>query len=218
MKIEELVVGQQIVVQIVWGEREIEFPSEVVDRDINGIFVKTYTYQDKPLELNIDMTSGVICNVFTNNPDGKRVSWKNVDLTTKEFERGMVYYLNTRGFNNMAQSDDRRTRERISIRKNGRVYDKHKDCYTDVLIHDISDAGISIYAPQSFNPSANQFQVMFEDRIDNREYKINVECAIVRSQQKVGTVFYGCKLVGENKDYLIYGFMKRLMKKNAHKG
>lgn len=216
MKVNELVFDQKVIVQILWGERKIEFTTQVLKKGDNSIYVSPYLHNGKALEFNIDNTDGVVCNLFANNTETEeRISWKNIKLKTEELNGKPVYLLKTSVFNQIANNDDRRQNKRIIIRKNARIYDVVSDKYTDILIHDISDVGISFYAPASYAPRSNQILIDFIDSIDEKSFNMKIECSIARTENKAGNVFYGCRTVGENKDYLIYGFLKRLKKKNG---
>lgn len=220
MKLQELPKEHSLIIQIEWGTRTIEFNTEVIDKDVDGIFVKPYIHQDGPLNLNIDISSGVIVNVYTDNPlTSERLGWKNVSIKTITRGNGICYHLSTNVFNSIASHEERRESERLLVRKTGRVYDALTDTYTDVMVHDVSDIGISFYAPASFDCRSPQPSLTFSDTIDGREYINTVTFSISRTKKNVGTVLYGCRILGDNRNFLIYGFMKKLVtKKESEKG
>lgn len=214
MKLADLMVNQKIVVQILWGERKIEFDTEVKGKEEKGVLVGTYQYQGGPLELNIDSSSNIICTIYADDPrTGQRVSWKNVALKTIDSSKGRVYEISTYGYNNMAKTDERRRSNRMIIKKSGKVYDADKDEYTDIIVHDICDIGLSFLAPESFNPSAYQLTVTFEDIVDSKTFNVKADCTVTRVDKKNNLVLYGCKLVGQNKEYLLYSCVFRKTKK-----
>lgn len=211
MQFKDLAVNQKIIIQIKWGEKVIEFDSEVLLKDDNGIYVTPYFHQNRPLEINIDMNSGIGCNIFAINPENnERVAWKNVDVKSKEKTLGFSYYLTISAFKTMAVSEERRGSGRIVIHKQGQLFDPGNNGHTDILIHDISDTGISFYAPASHIPGSGNLTVLLQDNIDGREFQIRINCTIARTVKKPGTIFYGCRINGDNREYLIYGFLKRL--------
>ncbi len=215
MKLSELMLEQQLIVQLIWGDQKIEFNSKVLETDENGAYVTVYLHNEKPLEINIDEAKDVWCNIFADDPaTGSRISWKNVKVSTLERNGASVYQLRTSSFNEVAKHDDRRKHTRIKIRKNAKIYNAKTDTYTDIMIHDISDNGVSIYAPQTYSATSSNILILFSDSIDDKTFDIRLECSIIRSQKKVGTVFHGCRILGENKDYLLYGFLKRLKMKD----
>lgn len=217
MTLQELSEKKKIIVQIVWGEQKIEFVSNVIHKAGDCVYIMPYIYRDEPLDLNISMKNGVVCNIFADDIMGNRVSWKNIDLSTEMLGQDKVYCLKTHGFNYVARNDDRRKHERIVIRKKGRVYDSVRAEYVEILIHDISDVGISFYASSNYHPMESQIYVIFDDCIGERTFNVRVNCSIARTHSKVGTVFYGCKIVGENKDFLIYAFATKSKRKHREK-
>ncbi len=215
MKLTELPVNQRMTIQLLWGEQKIEFFSNVIEKDDSVVFVSPYFHNGSVLELNVTPDKNVVCNLFTNNPSTKqRVSWKGVELTTVTRNDKTVYCIKTNGYNHVAKHDDRRKHDRVVISARAQVFDGQQDECTDVVVYDISDIGLSFYAPNSFSSSGNQLTVVFSDTIGEKKFDIKVQCAIARMTNKLGNRFVGCRIVNENKDYQLYGFMKRLGDKN----
>lgn len=215
MRLHDLVDAENIIIQILWGEKTIEFPTEVVETHSDGVYVTPYLHNGMPLELNINMYSGIICNVFGDAPDnGRRISWRNVDLSTAKYKSEMVYFIKTSAFNSVANTDERRVEDRVKITKEGSLFDSVKT--VPIRINDISDSGIAFYAPSSFEPATNAFTVYFKDEVNGQKFDLSIKCKQVRTKKMPGTVFYGCKISADNKEYLIYGCLTRLMK-NAKK-
>lgn len=215
MRLKELVVDQKIIVQINFGEQKMEFYADVLAVNDEGIDTTPYTYNDEVLELNIEAHHGTICNIFADNlSNGKRVSWKNVKIQTVDSENGKIYHISTSTFNRISHEDDSRQHNRLIVRKNAHIYEQGK--LIDIIVHDISDSGISLYAPTSYKPSSSQITIVYADSVGERAFPLKIECQIVRTEKKAGVVFYGCKVVGENKDFLTYGFLKRLKKHHKH--
>lgn len=213
MNIQELYMTKNIIVQISWGEKTIEFYADAVDKNAKGIYVTPYMREGAPLELNISQQSGVVCNVFGNNPeDGKRVSWRNVDLQTVKKDNRTLYFITTSEYNKLAKLDERRAHERVLIRKKGKVWDNSANKFVDIMVNDVSDNGISFYAPSTYVPGSSYFDLEFNDSIKQQNYQIRIKCKMVYTKKKVGTVFYGCELTEYNRDYLLYGCLCRLMK------
>lgn len=215
MKLLELIDNQKIIVQLVWGERKIEFFSTVIGKNDTDVFVTPYLHSGQPLQLNVTKDTGVLCNLFTDDPvTNQRISWKNVELTTVVQEGNVVYCLRTYGFNNIAGVDERRLHERVALQITGIAYDGYGDNDGEyVTIRDISDIGISFYAPESFAPKSQLITITFTDNIDNRVFDVKLDCGIMRENKENGQVMMGCKVMGENRDYQLYCLMKRLMSK-----
>lgn len=219
MKLTELYANQRVAIQLMWGEQKIEFFSTIIANDGTASYGTAYIHNGSPLNINVVPGNGISCNLFADDiSTGHRVSWKNIELTTVERDGKPAYCFKTFGFNNNANHDDRRLHARTIIQVKGTAYEKNPDEGVDILVHDISDIGISFFAPKGFNPGSHQVTVAFMDRIDDRRFDVKVECTITRSVAKDDQLFVGCKIMGENKDYRLYGFIKRLKAKTKGKG
>jgi len=124
----------------------------------------------------------------------------------------VMYCLKTNGYNHIAKQDDRRKHDRLIISLAGKVFDGRSEEGVDIIVHDISDIGISFYAPKTFLPNDTQLTIVFSDTIDEKEFNVKVDCAIARTANKAGNRFVGCKILTESKEYYLYGVMKRLSK------
>ncbi len=218
MKLQNLVSTNNLIIQILWGEKSIEFPTRIVDRDEGGIFVTPYLHGGAPLVLNINMNSGVVCNIFGDNPEtGKRISWRNIQLATVNYSGRTLYYLKTSIYNSVAKADERRVEDRIKLTKTASLYDSVSKKNVPIRIHDISDSGIAFYAPTTYQPETNSFVVHFSDVVNDQEFDLTVKCKTVRTKKQTGTIFYGCRISEENNDYLLYGCLMRMVK-NASEG
>lgn len=217
MKLTELLENQRVTIQLLLGEQKTEFFSEVIEKEDSEVYISPYLHNGSALELNIIPGKGAICNLFTNNPLTKqRISWKNIELTTVSRNDKVVYCLKTNGYNHIAKHDDRRSHDRLVVQIKAKVFDGQSEDGVDIIVHDISDIGISFYAPKSYSPKAHLLNVAFEDYIDDKVFDIKVECAIARTTTKAGNLFLGCRITKENKDYQLYSFLKRLKDKNKN--
>lgn len=215
MKLVELLNNQRLTIQLLWGEQKIEFFSNVIGREESTVFVTPYVHNGSELQLNVVQEKDVICNVFTNNPSTKqRIAWKNVELTTVTRDDKMMYCLKTNGYNHIATHDDRRKHDRLIVQINAQVFDAQSAEGIDIIIHDISDIGISFYAPKTYSPKENQLTIAFSDIIGTKTFDIRVDCVIARTANKAGNQLVGCRIAKENKNYQLYGFMKHLGDKN----
>lgn len=218
MKLVELLENQRLTIQLLWGEQKIEFFSNVIEKDDSSVYVSPYIHNGSELELNVVQDKGVMCNLFTDNPITKqRISWKNVELTTVVRNEKTMYCLKTNGYNHIAKHDDRRKHDRVIVHVKGYISDGQKDEGIPIVIHDISDIGISFYVSNSYLPKEHQLIIKFTDTIGTKEFAVNVECSIARVMSKAGNQFIGCKIAKENRNYQLYCFMKHLNDKNKKK-
>ena len=87
MKLADLLLNQSLVVQIVWGEQKIEFPSNVVEIQDEMAYITPYLHNGSALQLSITEGAGVVCNVFTDSTvTGQRISSEEGADTQKGIE------------------------------------------------------------------------------------------------------------------------------------
>ena len=218
MKLTELFINQRIVVQLCWGARKIEFYSDVIECNNEAVYVTPYLHKDSPLEINVTLESGVVCNLFTDEPvTNKRISWKNVELTTVARNGQKVYCIRAHSFNIVAMQDDRRFNERIVVQAEAKLSDGITDGYIDVMVHDISTFGLSFRVTKDYIIRSQQVVIEFTDHIDEKSFDVRLECTISRVTNDGDYNIVGCRIIGESKDYQIYEFLKRLRQKNHNR-
>lgn len=215
MKLVELPENQRLTIHLAWGEQKIEFFSNVIEKDDSAVYVSPYFHNGSELELNVVQGKGVICNLFTNDPLTKhRISWNNIELTTVIRNDKVVYCLRTNGYNHVAKHADRRKHDRFIVQTKAKVVDKQLNEGANVIVHDISDIGISFYAPKTFVSKTHRLNIFFSETINDKTFNVNVECIIARIISNAENRFVGCRITKENRDYQLYCFMKRLSNKN----
>jgi len=216
MNLSGLVVGQQLIVQVIWGERKIEFYSYVVAPTPNGLYITPYMHNNSPLDLKIDTSGKVQCNVFAASPeDGHRISWKSVELHTVKRQGSVVYQIAATGYNYVAAQAERRKHERIDVNKPGKVYLPNQGFYT-INVKDLSDIGIAIVSKELSDPVLDKITVLFNDSVGDKYFNMSVECRVVRVQKLENGTLWGCIISGENRDFLLYCFLLRMMNKSKN--
>lgn len=215
MKLSDLNAGQKVIIQIVWDGQTMEFYSEVTGVSDKGAYLTPYLHQGTPLELTVNNNSKATCNLFTDSPENnKRISWRSIELSTIDKKGSKLYHVTTNAFNSMANLDDRRNHDRVVIHKDGKIHIPETGQQTAVKIHDISNVGLSFFAPLSFQPASNQIVVLLNDTINDNTFNLKVACTVARSYNRNGMTFYGCRITEENKEYILYSCLLNLMNKN----
>lgn len=213
MKIIELLNNQSIIVQLLFDKQKIEFESRVIDNDGTAVFITPYIHNGKELELNITNEQTVVCNIFAfDNITNQRISWRGVELLTENRNNRIVYCLKAHSFNNISNLEDRREHERILVKISANVFDG-QDTLENVTIHDISDNGMAFCTSDRFEPKSRQITIDFDDQIGEKKFKLNLVCDIARISTEDDCILIGCRILGENKDYQTYEFLKRLCSK-----
>lgn len=211
MELKEINKDQELIAQLVWGDKKIEFHTKLIDYSEEGIYIEPYRHNHHPLDLHITIGCGVFCHLFTDDPNTRnRISWRSVELHTVDYLGRKVHHVTTSSFNKLSQNDERRTHERIKIHQMGKVIDSEGNEFS-VRIHDVSDNGISFYAPVGFEPKSPHLVVQFSDSIRGEVFELKVNGKIVHSSTKTGAPFFGCEVAEANREYLLYGCLRRVM-------
>lgn len=214
MKITDLKANQKLTIQITLGELGLEFATFVMQSDTSKVYVKPYYHNGSAIEFNIDRTGEGVCTVYAIDPDTDvRVSWNRVEIETVHIDGEVMYQLKTGTYNLLAKSNDRRKHRRIVVQTKGRVVDA-EGRQTDVLVHDISDNGVSFYAPASFSTGSNQVTLDFVGKVEGKSFEITLDLMFERIVTKMGNSLYGCSIASDTgDDYLLYEFLLRSRKK-----
>lgn len=217
MKLTELLEKQKIIVQLVWDENKLEFFSEVIEKDDESIYITPCMNEGRELEINVTHDKAVICNIFTDDSaNQQRISWRNVELLTAERSGRMLYRIKTHIYNNISNIEDRRGAERTVVSVDGEILDGRDN--VRIIVHDISDSGISIYVPKSFIPKSQQLKITFSDKVDDEAYDIEAVFSIARTEYMSDCALIGCRLIGEgNIKYRTYNHMKKIYQKHENK-
>lgn len=216
MKISDLQMNQRVIIQLILGEKKIEFFADVIEHNQEVLYLTPYVHDGKELELDTTHIKGIICNMFADDLINKqRVSWKSIALTTVNRNGRTMYCIKTHGFNNIANHDERRLHDRVPVNMEGLAYFDQAEESTDVVIHDISDVGIAFYVPEDFEPKSQQLTITFSDHIGEQNYDIKISCQIARVGSDESGTIMGCQIMGDNKEYHLYNYLKLLLYKHG---
>lgn len=211
MKLSGLLGAKNVIVQLVWGERMLEFPTNICRAHEEGIVVQPYRVQGEVLNLEIGQTSHVVCNLFADSPeDGSRIAWRSLNVKTLVTQGECFYHMTASDFKKLSNSEDRRKDHRITVNRKAFLKEKGVSKDREVIVHDISDTGISFFAPLDFSTASNIVYLYFHDQVEEHIFDMNIECEIVRREKKAGNQFFGCKIKHVSNDYLVYGYMKKM--------
>lgn len=214
LEMHEMTIAKKVIVQMVWGDNIIEYETTVIGVDEDGAYVKPFIHNGKPLELNIQLQSHVVCNAFTDDEhERRRVGWRNIGLETVQQGDRIIYYLSTSQFNRIAGEEERRDNERTVVNKTGSLLDKNHSKYKEIRIYDVSDNGISFYVANEFFSDGEIHEIYFTDYVNGQLFEMKLKSKIVRRIFKAGLSFYGCEVVESNRDFLFYTNTLKMEKK-----
>ncbi|MBQ6441282.1 MAG: PilZ domain-containing protein [Lachnospiraceae bacterium] len=210
MKIQELEQGTELSLEIVWGESTYEIPSKIVLSMAGRVFVQSFTYKGKTLDLTNPSFSGMVFNIYAPNPKtGKRLVWRSVTLEMREVKEKIYYEIKTSTFRAEGQEVERRDAFRIKINLPGAVVIPDEGREIDVIIYDFSREGIAFTYPKDLKLVGGLVKVYFQEQLRDHFFEIKVTARCVR--KKAGDRYlYGCHIRTLEREAAIYLNQKTL--------
>ncbi|MBQ7954683.1 MAG: PilZ domain-containing protein [Lachnospiraceae bacterium] len=196
MRIEELVMGQKLTLQIVINSEQLEFPltiMEVVPKK-HGIYTNAIMKDEKVLSFK---ASGILTHLIVAFDDAKPHIFYNVTVQTLKSDSGnFCYFISTLG---PSKEFNRRGAFRCFLGLYSSVQIGVNNTALDTTIKDVSVTGFSFILPataREFKPGAIA-HVVLTDYIQerNENYTFHLTGIIVRNYKlENGSTVYGCKL------------------------
>lgn len=209
MRLHELENNVELTVQMLWEKNSLEFQSALVKKDELGIYIKPYLREDRAIRFNILLTDKMQCNLYAPSRAGGRVMWHDVELKSVDEPEGVLYRISTQDFNQYSRPGDRRFHERRSSAVTAKVWDMTL-VTTEVVLHDISDTGLSFYVDSPIQFGSDIINIAFADTVCGEDFRIKTTAKIVRNYSERGKTFYGCLMIDAPRDYQLYVFMYRM--------
>ena len=216
MKLNELLSGNEVVLEIIWGTAKYSVQTNVLAVNAKGVLLHPYVYRGEKMMLDSGYDD-VSFNLYFVDASGTRLEWKNVSVVVERY-KGEVYYLVRAGLlANKSFNSERRANLRTMVDSAGTV--QCGEDFYNVRIKDISDVGVSFYIDASIKIRNIDLVVSFADIVLNQSFEINLPCRVVRIVgQDDGTVLYGCQVFNPPMEVMAYTFKKRLEYKNLQSG
>lgn len=210
MKIQELEQGTELSLEIVWGDSTYEIPSKIVLSMAGRVFVQSFTYRGKTLDLTNPSFRGMVFNIYAPNPaTGKRLVWRSVTLEMREVKEKIYYEIKTTSFRAEGQEVERRDAARIRIHLPGVVAIPDEGREINVEIYDLSREGIAFLYTQDIKLVGGLVKVYFQEQLRDHFFDVKVTARCVR--KKAGDKFlYGCHIRNLEREAAAYLNQKTL--------
>ena len=204
MKITELKEGTDLILEIVWGESSYEIPTKIVLSMAGRVFIQSFTYKGKTLDLNNPSFRGMVFNIYANPGDGNaRLSWKSVTLEMRTVRTKIFYEVKTSSFRAEGQECERRDAKRIRLGLPGVVRIPMENREINVEIYDFSRDGIAFTTEENLRLVGGMIDVYFEEKVRFRDFEIHVVARCVRKQEGERNL-YGCHIRSLDNDASTY--------------
>lgn len=196
MKLAELEVGANIILQVQMKAQSLEFPSAVVSVDAKGILAEPVRIDNKVVGFGGD---GFRLSVILIRQDKPPYIWKNVRCTTV-LAGGATRYQITASAEGYEMN--RRQAFRLFIGVGGIVQIGINHKALEVIVKDVSETGFSFVSAEDLETSVNMpVRLVFMDL--NRNYSL-MGLLVRKVVLGPNKVLYGCHLSVKNQELCRY--------------
>lgn len=209
MKLNELQVGDNIIIQISFNDKRADFPSAVAKLEKDGILIEVVKVNDKVVGFSGE---GIVIDIYNVRAEKPPMVWKRVACTTVS-SGGKTYYkiiASGEGY-----ESNRREAFRLFIGIAGVAQLGINRKAIDVIVKDVSETGFSFVSEQDMGEVINSpVRLVFEDM--ERSYSLMglVVRKVIIAEKKI---LYGCKLSVENFELVRYINYKQRQQLQLHK-
>ena len=216
MLLQDLLVGEELILQAKWGGLSYELNSKVETVESDSILIKTYEYGGHVVDFSAPSFKGIVINVYVNNHNGRRYFWPDINLSVIKKSGKNYYKITTSAYKVFARESERRVKDRLLIEKSCSVNIHGEDNYYHGIVRDISQVGLAFYCDSIMDIDGKLVRIEFEDTVGGHDFKLEFKVRKVRTDESGEHVLYGCRIAEASKDAMAYIYLKSLyMQKKA---
>ncbi|MBQ4282830.1 MAG: PilZ domain-containing protein [Lachnospira sp.] len=196
MKLNELEVGDNVILQVNFNDKFADFPSVVVKTDKEGIFIEAVKVNDKVVGFS---SANVAIDLYNVRAEKPPMIWKRVACTTVTVGGKVQYYIVASG---EGYESNRREAFRLFVGIAGIAQLGVNKKAVDVIVKDVSETGFSFVSEYDMGEIINSpVRLVFEDMDRNYSLMGIVVRKVIIAERKI---VYGCKLSVENFELVRY--------------
>ena len=189
MQINEIVVGGAVEIEVIIGNKAINFKSRVAYIKNNTILIDSIKFNDQ----TIGFSDKYQLN-FLYKDDGKLFRWENCSVKLVRFDGGIYHKVDISG---EGKPYNRRDFFRLFIGEEMPIYinTSHGAVALSVLVKDISESGVGFITKEDLD-----IDRIIRLKIKHNNSLINLTGVIVRKEflENLGSYLYGCKFTEKN--------------------
>lgn len=214
MILQDLLMGTDIYLEIVHGERKFEIPSKIMGIDKGGVFIPIFSVGGNTIDFSTIEFSGIVFNLYCiDKRYDNRYCWKSVSLHVTKWQGEDYYLVSSTGFGKIGKESDRRNNERLILNLLGEaILPQNRESIQGAILN-ISNDGIAFCTQKNFMEIGSRIKICFQDNVGEHHFSLNIEVRCVRKEPFGQNYFYGCNLTEQSKQWLTYVFLKKLRKK-----
>jgi len=208
-KIDDVRSGQQVTLEILWGEGDYELPSEVLGNIDGKLLLKPVVHNGVVVKMMSEDNEDMTINLHCLDEDGNRKVFNEVKITSQTYKEEIIYEVSADSYNAYAQSSERRSYKRMAIDYPGKLITEKGSLLKEVVIKDISDGGISFMISSDYKIDQKKIVLTWDDKIRGKEFHIRVHGSVSRTEKAGDNTIYGCEIMEPDRDLLMYILLKR---------
>lgn len=201
MKLEQLVAGQIVTLEVMIGGSSFEIKTEVVGTNSGtGALVKPYVYNGTVVDFTNGSPKSMRFSLHCIDPNtGGRVVWKNVGVNLVNFKGVDYYAIDSSSFGTIAASSERREDARVIVKTPGSASMEDGRRFS-IEVLDVSDSGVSFIGNANRVTIGDVVEVNFADVAQDTDFSLAITARIVRAEvEREGILFAGKVLERDNK-------------------
>ncbi|QFJ55417.1 PilZ domain-containing protein [Pseudobutyrivibrio xylanivorans] len=201
MKLEQLVAGQIVTLEVMIGGSSFEIKTEVVGTNSGtGALVKPYVYNGTVVDFTNGSPKSMRFSLHCIDPNtGGRVVWKNVGVNLVNFKGVDYYAIDSSSFGTIAASSERREDSRVIVKTPGSASMEDGRRFS-IEVLDVSDSGVSFIGNANRVTIGDVVEVNFADVAQDTDFSLAITARIVRAEvEREGILFAGKVLERDNK-------------------
>ena len=114
-KIDDVKSGQEVTLEIIWGEGDYEIPSEVLGNFGGRLLLKPYIHNGLPVRMFSEDNEDMVINLHCFDEEGSRKVFNEVSISSQTYKGETLYEVSADSINNIALSSERRSYKRTEI-------------------------------------------------------------------------------------------------------
>ena len=210
MTLQDLKKGQMVTLEVVWGETKYDIQTEVVGATKDALLILPFSYKGTTLDLGSGKFKSMTYNLHVaDKAENDRKVWRSVIISTVKVNDMFFYAVKLSAMGHIPISSDRRENKRLVLDVKGSAIVRGSDKSVPVIVHDISDGGLSFFAASGFNPGGKILRITYDDVVQGHGFTLNIECVRVREMDDGAYTLLGCKITNMDKDLLAYVCLRK---------
>ena len=211
MELTDLEEGDSVVLEIKWGDHPYQIGTTVIGRKDASLLVLPFKYKGTVLDLGSVHFRNMFFNLYgMDKKSDTRLVWRNVQIEAKMYKNEMLYAVRTSSSRKFPAVSDRRQNKRMLLDIRAKVISAEDGRGIPVVLHDVSDSGLSFYVKRGQQFTDKVIRLEFDDTVHGHSFHLAIDSRFVRRVEKDVQDLVGCQILKSDRDFLSYVCLKKM--------